>query len=199
MTRKPKNAPPPLPPLPLDERVHTAGQLAVRAKIFFDVFWLYESADERPALEHARDEYGEFLRFDQHAHLVSFVLYICSLYDTDSQTISLPRLANEALPRPDRKKLKPEFAKASPLVEKVKILRHNLFAHRNNALSYASAFKLANVTGDQLRELCTVTLAIANALLVARQLPEQIFRDMAVDTARKMLHAAAPPQFARAS
>lgn len=189
MVRKPKSGGK-APPLPLDERVHTAGQLAVRAKIFLDVFWLYENADERPALESALDEYGEFLRFDQHAHLVSFVLYISSLYDTDHRSISLPLLANEALTRTDRRSLKAQFAKASPLLAKVKILRHNLFAHRSNSISYAAAFTLADVTGDQLRDLCTVTLAIANVLLVARQLPEQIFRDMTVDTARKMLHAA---------
>jgi hypothetical protein len=58
---------------------------------------------------------------------------------------------------------------------KVTILRHNLFAHRSASLTYSEAFEMAGLTREQLADLTETALKIANALLLARGLPDQFF------------------------
>lgn len=67
------------------------------------------------------------------------------------------------------------LSEAKPLVPKVIILRSNLFAHRSPSLSYAEAFKLADVTANQLGGLSDLSLGLVNCLLIARGLKDRIF------------------------
>jgi hypothetical protein len=76
-------------------------------------------------------------------------------------------------------------------VSKVTILRNNLFAHRSAAVSYADAFKKADVTPNELRDLTEIALKVVNRLLIARGLSDQVFAELPLEDARKMLKALA--------
>lgn len=161
------------------EKVDLAGNLAVRARIFFDVWWHYKGAPTRHKYIDTMNEYSAFFRFDIHAHFVALVMYLSQLFETRAGTLNLSRLVNDAasstIPSSSVDTARTALNGAKHLASKVACLRSNLFAHRNLELSYADAFKRAAVSPDQLRELTEVALKVANTLAAAIDLKEKFF------------------------
>jgi hypothetical protein len=83
------------------------------------------------------------------------------------------------------------LAEAIPIASKVTILRHYAFAHRSASISYGAAFKKAAVTANQLRDLTETALKIANRLLLARGLKDQVFTPLPLEAAKAMMKALA--------
>lgn len=82
--------------LPLDQRLETAANLIQRARIFFDIWFVYEGAETRPAILDTMNEYPEFFRFDIHAHIVAFIVHISALFETRLDTVNFPRLTTRS-------------------------------------------------------------------------------------------------------
>jgi hypothetical protein len=164
--------------LPVDERLERAGELVVRARKFYDLWSCLENAKERPATLDAMDDFSEFFKFTIHAHFVAFVVHMAALFETRNDTINLWRLAKDMkaanmLLSKAAAEVDALLREATPVASKVTILRSNLFAHRSDSVSYASAFELAQVTPDQLHNLTEIALKIANQLLLAKGLRDQ--------------------------
>lgn len=176
-------------PLPLNERLSLVAKLAVRTKIFFDTWWLFENAEERAAIGGVLDEYYEFLRFDQHAHFVAFCVHVCGLFDQDPRANSLPNLFEELFPNSSPSELETQLKSTRKTLRSVVILRNNLFAHRSKSVSYKRAFELAEVTANELRTLCETSMSVANAMLASRGLPAEEFAALPLEHARRMLAA----------
>ena len=181
-------------PLPIDERLETAAQLVLRARIFYDIWWFFEGAESRPAIIDDICSYSEFFGFAPHAHFVSFVVHIAALLEKRNNTINLRRLAKELkesglISAQDTAEVDRLLDQATPLASKAAILRNNLFAHRSATLSYAEAFKKAAVTPNELRDLTGIALKIVNRLLMARGLKDHVFNKLPVTDAKKMLTA----------
>lgn len=179
--------------VPLDEKIRIAGDLSIRARIFFDIWWFYESADTRRKVSGTMNEYSEFFRFDSHAHFAAFVVHVAMLFEKRHDTVNLSSLVREAeasrsFPAVTVAQAEQLLSHARPLVEKVAILRSNLFAHRSNSLSYADAFRKASVSADELRDLTDRSLTIVNLLLGARGEQERCFHRAARDDAEKLLN-----------
>jgi hypothetical protein len=81
--------------LPVDQRLETAGNLVVRTRIFYDIWWFFKGAKTRPAIVDTMQCFSEFFRLDEHAHFVAFVVHIAALFDKRRDTIKLPRLVKE--------------------------------------------------------------------------------------------------------
>jgi hypothetical protein len=148
------------------------------------------------------DGFSELFVFTIHAHFVAFVVHMAALFENSPKTINLQSLAKEVKDRSpalDRVEVDALLKEAEPLTRAVKILRNNLFAHRSAFVSYASAFEMAHVTADQLRDLTEIALRIANQLLLARRLPGHSFNPGPNEHADALLkallrdHAAANP------
>lgn len=177
-------------PLPIDERIETAGHLVVRARIFYDVWWLYEGAETRPQIIDSMNKFPEFFRYDSHAHFVAFVVHIAGLFESREDTINLPMLVSElAVSGVSVTEAESLISEAHPFISKVMILRSNLFAHRSAALTYEKAFEKANITANQLGHLCELALRIINCLLLARGLEEKLFHELSRCHANAMLNA----------
>ncbi len=179
-------------PLPFDERLKTAAQLVLRARVFYELWWYLEGAETRPAIIDTMRQYSEFFRFDPHAHFVAFVVHVAALFEKRNDSINLPALAKE-LEAPQL--ISPEEAaevrrlldEAAPVAKKAIILRSNLFAHRSAMLSYAEAFRRAAVTPDELRNLTDIALEAANRLLRTRGFEGHFFSPAPVEDAEAML------------
>jgi hypothetical protein len=184
--------------LPLDERLERAGQLVVRARIFYDLWFTFEDAKTRPATLDVTERFGAFFAFDPHAHFVAFVVHIAALFERRYGTINLQGLAKEAkeanLIPAQAAEIDALFDEAAPLVSKVTLLRSNLFAHRSATLPYDAVFKKANVTADQLRDLTDIALKIVNRLLLARGLRDHMFNYMPLEEAKAILEALKCPR-----
>lgn len=179
--------------LPIDKRLEVAGQLVVRARIFYDIWWLYEGADTRSNIIDTLNEYSEFFRFDSHAHFVSFIVHLAGLFENRGDTVNLPRLIQELgssclAPAETITKADELLSQVDALPPKVAILRSNLFGHRSGSLSYTDAFKKAAVQPNELRDLTEIALQITNCLLIARGLNEQTFHPLPRRDAETMLN-----------
>jgi hypothetical protein len=178
----------------IDERLEEAAQLVIRSRIFFDVWSYFNSRATRPTIIDSMNRFSEYFRFDPHAHFVAFVVHIAALFENRSDTINLPDLVREfrqlnLMSAPVAADVDALLSQAAPWVQKVSILRNNLFAHRNDSLSYDGAFKKAAVTPRQMRELTEIGLTIVNHLLKSRGLKEHVFQTMAVEDAEAILSA----------
>jgi hypothetical protein len=181
-------------PFPIEERLERAGQLVVRSRIFYDIWFFFESAEARPVIIEVMRRFNEFFRFDPHAHFVAFVVHMAALFEKRRDTINLPSLLKEMktanlIPAQDAAEVDALLAQAKDVASKVTILRSNLFAHRSATLSYDDAFKKANVTANQLRELTEIALKVANRLLLVRGLRDQFFNTLPRENAEAMLTA----------
>lgn len=149
--------------LPFSKRVEIASQLAIRARIFFDLWWHYEGPTRNGILEKL-NVYPEFFRFDTHAHFVSFVVHVAALFEYRNDTINVRSLVEEAYRNGFDKKaimnLEAQLSSSSDLISKVIILRSNLFAHRSPTLTYAEIFELTEVSADQLRSLSELSFSV---------------------------------------
>jgi hypothetical protein len=166
--------------LPIEERIERAAQHVVRAQLFFEIWFYFESAGNIPVRLNALNQFANFFYFDSHAHLIAFIVYIYGLFEDRKDSINLNRLTRELRNINQVSKvhlidLDYLFNQAAPIVKKVKYLRHNAIAHRTASKSYNDVFRLADTTYDELRELTEIALKIVNHLLRAVYRKEEHF------------------------
>lgn len=176
--------------LPLNDRIRIAAQLAVRCRIFFDLWWLQSSKGARRRFHSAFDKHWDFFRFDAHAHFVACILYTSAVMDDDPNTVGVCGLlaelsSNHRLNQSADIDVKLKAVRA--IAPKVAILRNNLFAHRSGTIDYEGAFKKARLTPNELRRLVKLILAIANHLLAARQMSPEAHYSLPAERATDML------------
>lgn len=162
----------------IDERLEIAGLLVTRARIFYDIWWFYERSDIPERVFDTMNDYSEFVRFDNHAHFVAFIIHIDNLFSPRRDTVNLPKLVSELAtlaPANAVANANVLLAQVQIIAPKVSILRNNLFAHRSATLSYTEAFQKASISHNELRDLTEIALQIVNCLLVARGCNEQTF------------------------
>jgi hypothetical protein len=183
-------------PLPLKDRLDRVAQHVIRAKLFLELWFYFESEDTRPQIIETMRDYNEFFRFAPHAYLVAYIIYIAGAFDTRRGTISLAHLVPEMkaaghLREQEEAKVDALMAEAEPIANKVRTLRHRAFAHKDAHISYNDVFELAAVKPVQLRELAEVALKIANRLLLAHGLQDQYFTELPRQAAEEMMKALA--------
>jgi hypothetical protein len=183
-----------MPTLSFDVRIDRAGHLIVLARRFYDVWWLYVGVDTRAAILDSMNRFPEFFRFDEHAHFVSLVTHLASLFERRSDTINFESLVDEAevnnlMPANFIAEARAALDSVAHIRPKVAILRSNTFAHRSASLSYEDAFRKAAFTPNQLRDMTVAGLSIANALLAGRGLGPVLFTKSTAEHTRGMLRA----------
>jgi hypothetical protein len=155
----------------LEQKLDLMVQLVLRARTFLDLWWVYEGKPTRGKYLPAMNLYPEFFRFDSHAHQVAYTIYLCQLFEKHPKTLNINNVLKEAKARGvsggNLAVAEKALQEALPIVKKLVILRHNLFAHRSGSLSYADAFKKAAVTPNQIRRLTELGLEAINSLRTA--------------------------------
>ena len=170
----------------LIDRLNTAGQLSVRAKIFYDVWRCYhDELNREDQFHYTVNLYTEFFRFDYHAHLMCFIVSYAALLESRTDTINLGQLAEEtmevaAISVTEKTEINDLLDKILKFRGPIMTLRNNAFAHRSASLSYNSAFKKAQITPNELRELTNDVLRLTNRLLTVCNLKDNIVNTMAV-------------------
>ena len=183
-----------MPRLSFDERIHSAGQITILARRFYDVWWLYEGEETRPTIIDQMNCFPEFFRFDIHAHFVALIMHLAILFERREDTVNFGALIAEAesenlIPSQVLAEASKQLASVLFLCSKLAILRSNLFSHRSGSMSYDGTFDKAAITPFQLRDLTDAGLFIANILLVARGQQECFFSETTLDDAKGMLRA----------
>ena len=76
-------------------RLDRAGQLASRARIFFQIWHCFEIDEAGSTAVERLTPYEDFFRFDPYAHFVALIITTAALFETRKDTINLRTLANE--------------------------------------------------------------------------------------------------------
>ncbi|MCK9376261.1 MAG: hypothetical protein M0P73_08930 [Syntrophobacterales bacterium] len=155
----------------LEEKLDALVQIVLRARTFFDLWWIYEGAPTRSKYLPSMNRYSEFFRFDIHAQLITYTMYFCQVFENNQRNMNIKHVVNKAKNRgvstgyiaAAEKALKEGLA----IREKLAIVRNKLFAHRDASLSYSEAFKKADITPDEIRRLSELGLEAINSLRTA--------------------------------
>ena len=143
------------------------------------------------------NEFPEFFRFDEHAHLTAFIVHITTLFDKRNDTVKLERLRktlSKTIIVSDeiKNKLKLLFEETNAIALKILVLRHNAFAHRSDEYSYDDSFKLAKLSYEELLTLTEKSKQILNLFLQATKRGEVTFRDLPKEDLAQLLKKLAP-------
>jgi AbiU2 len=176
--------------LSLDTRLEVLTQQIVRARIYYDLWWLVTGSPSRELIIDQLNQFSDFFRFDNHAHFVSLIVHCTTVWDKNPNAISLPKLAGEIL-EPQRfsdhnaTRLKiSELEKGAAGLLKI---RHNAVAHRNAVMDYAGVFEQANVIPDQIPTMLTEWLEVTNLLRQLKEMQPQCFRETPLCDFQKLI------------
>ena len=180
----------------LNDRLDRVAQHVIRAGLFLDLWLYFEEQEFRCKILNTMEDYNEFFRFTPHAYLVSYVIYMAGVFDRRDDTISFIPLVSEMkaagrIKGQEAADVEALLAQAKPVADKVTLLRHKAFAHRDAHISYNDVFKMGDVTPVQFRDLTKIALKIANRLLLACGLQHQYFTELPRQSAEEMMKALA--------
>ena len=185
----------PAPALPLKARIDRVAQHVIRARLFLDLWFYFEEDRSRREIIETMREYGEFFRFNSHAYLVTYVVYMAGVFEARRDTVSFGALISEIKAAGQlvgqEEAVSSLLSSAKPIAKKVAVLRNNAVAHRTINMSYNDVFKLADVTPGELRDITDIALKIANRLLLSFGLQDQHFTDLPREDAVSMMTALA--------
>ena len=122
----------------------------------FDVWWDLQEACNRDGYESVLEEYQHFFQATIMAHLV-VTLIVCSytLYDKSKGTHTirslLDRLQRETSSTAVTSELQQNIDELQDIWLKIKLVRHNVFAHRSETHQAESTFRAAKLTPDEIR------------------------------------------------
>jgi hypothetical protein len=168
-----KTAKPQRQPLPFSQQMKTTLATLSMACASFDIWLELASAETRPTNLDAMDEYSEFFRFSEVSHIHIAVLELHTLHDKTPGAISLASLIKGApLKDVEKASMTKKLLALSPTVEKVKILRDKVLAHRDASFTWKSGWKEANLQRDELHKLLLASVAMFNDLAaVTNEMP----------------------------
>lgn len=180
----------------LEQKLDILVQLVLRARTFFDLWWIYEGVETRPKYLPAMKRYSEFFRFDSHALQVAYTIYLCQIFEDRPKTLNLKNVVNEAKTRG----LSTDYITAAekvlqdglPIWKKLVIVRSNLFAHRSASLSYSRAFEMAAIAPNEIRRLAELGLEGINSLRTALGQQDYVFSTLPGKDLRKLLEEINP-------
>ena len=180
----------------LEEKLDILIQLVLRARTFFDFWWIYEGAPTRTNYLPAMNRYSEYFRFDSHAHHVAFTIYLCQIFEDNQKTLNIINAVKEAKDR-GLSATHVETAEAAiqeglPIWKKLVIVRSNLFAHRSASLSYSEAFKKASLSPNEIRRLSELGLKGVNSLRTALSQKEYEFSTLPGNDLEDLLNEITP-------
>jgi hypothetical protein len=143
-----------------------------------------DALDGKP-LKDVLDEYRQFFLPTRHAHLVEIVMALSRLYDSGGNTISLitcNQLRKKLNPA-ENAQFKNRLAIARPMANKIRRLRHNLFAHRLDA-DIHKIYSEVKLRQSEVRRLIEIARQLVRQLCAGWRFPERGALQSSADTIR---------------
>lgn len=167
-------------PLPLLERIHSLQVVSVNARGFFHAWWTLANDMNRPKYVSAMSAYSEFFRAAEVALLHSALVQVAMFVDHRKDALSWTKLVNEASMEAQKNGYNTKDIEAASAIfqfqkehlEKAKILRHNVIAHRSMYHSFSDVFLEAKLSPNQFGALTEKLVEATNLLASAVMLPE---------------------------
>lgn len=184
------------PPIELDRQLEIVTQQVIRASIYFDLWWFYQSADTRPRIVNTLNDFGDFFRFDEHAQFVSMIIHCGAIWDNTNGAVGLVTLSRKIL-NPKKsisdKAISEKMLKYQSEAAALITIRNEAIAHRSATFDYSDAFKRAQLVPGTLPKAMASWLIVINELRAKRNLHEEAFSTGPLDDARRLVHSLGGP------
>ena len=180
----------------LNRQLEIITQQIIRARIYFDLWWFYKSANTRPKIIDIMNEFSDFFRFDEHAQFVSMIIHCGAIWDKGRGSVSLMSLAIRILDQKrcsTDKALLDEITKYQSEAAGLIKIRNEAIAHRSATFDYPKAFERANLIPSAVPAAMDSWLAMANILRARIGLPEEYFAMLPLNDAKAMIHKLGGP------
>ncbi|GEM_PF-2955137 len=130
----------------------------VAAKLYFGVYRVFTNEIDHPKFVDIMKYYFNFFSPSISAHFVATIMALSKIFDNKNVSIYtlVKNISSLDLDKVDQEKLKALQDKVQsirPQVEKVLILRNNVYAHISKGMNTLQAFKESNITPNDLRDL----------------------------------------------
>lgn len=156
-------------PLPLAEQVAIAGDLAVRCETYYATWLAIANRHNRTKYRVALEAHPEILMSIQGANMFALVCGLHSLFEKDRRHVTLPALSEKA-----GNVAAEQLAQSAEVARKVAKLRHTQYAHRSGTHTTSAAFKAADLTPNELRQLAIKASAIVRVIARHLNLPAPV-------------------------
>jgi len=139
------------------------------AELNYDVWWVLKENDTREQFIDVMNNYGLFFQTSIHSHFVALLVALYRIYEKRKDTINIKELQkaidkNKPFPPEEKDIIEKLSSDAKVIWVKVSILRNEVFAHRSNKNSIDAAFKKADITYDEFKELIKITQKLINKI-----------------------------------
>lgn len=160
----------------IDASIKDVRDAVVSASLNYDVWWVYKSKDSRPKYLSTMNRYTPFFQTSLHAHFLGLLVPLYRIYETRRDTHNIPQLIKRlraigALSTAAAKKVDELYDRAKPLWTKVSVLRNDAFGHRSLTRSVADAFQIADMSGNDIRDLILVSQELSTRSLSTLRAP----------------------------
>lgn len=161
--------------MPIDKRLTSLSRQIVRARVLYDLWWLYAAKEFRDPFRPAFERYGELFQFLEHGLFIAAVVQAAIPFDRSKGTLSLWRAIRDLegtqdLSQDTSAALKARLHQVAPVEKGIRVLRNNAFAHLTHALTYDEVFTKAGVRPKDIRLLIDEAMAVICILLTSRNL-----------------------------
>ena len=141
----------------------------VAARLNYGIWYVYKNELDRPKYVDSMNKYIWFFRPSISAHFIAMLMSLSVIYDEGSNNITIHRLLGEmetqnGVDKQRIRDIEQQVEKVVPIVKKILILRNNVFAHLSATIDPFEAFKKANITMNNFRDLIGETTAILNQI-----------------------------------
>ncbi len=129
-------------------------------------WWILVGPD-RPKYVRILNNYNLYFRTAIHSHLTTLIISLYKIYDKRKDTNNIRRLIklvknDNSFTEEELININKKFESACKIWEKIKILRHNYYAHLKYDLTPREIYKEAKIKPDEFLELINLSYDIFN-------------------------------------
>ncbi len=150
----------------LNNDIQDLSEIIIQTNMHYEIWWEL-SGPNRPKIVSILNSNLHFWSTTINSHFTSLIIFLYKLYDPRKDVLSLIKLKktimhNKLLNEKEIKILESKYEKANFIWKKVKILRHNYYAHISRKLSIENIYQKAKIKPDQFKELILISENIVN-------------------------------------
>ncbi len=126
----------------ITDQIRTASIQWTVVESAFQIWWHYNNIETR-CLD-VMNVASTFFKYDSESNFRTFVIGIYALYDSRSDTSSIINI---------NRNFSLELSNSNEIFNKIKKLRHKLFAHRDKFVPYDNVFRDVRITANEIKSI----------------------------------------------
>lgn len=139
------------------------------ASLSHEVWWVCMEGESQKKYAKLINRYSLFFQTSTHAHFVALVITLHRLYENNPKTVNVPHLVKlikqcRPFSLEAEKLISDLLFTTEPYVNKIAILRNNVFGHSSARLTSREAFARAGLSPNQVKQLLDTSKSLLNEI-----------------------------------